>query len=285
MPHPMGWSPRALVKQIVPLEEEATHAIHGIAGPGSGASARTPSMAGNAASRHRPGGRPAARPAGEAPLEHSQKPGTSASEPVAPDPAALHLGDRANGTSETKDRSPDAGPASRMGDSAPENGGRAGGRTVAGAAGPAVPWSAATDSAVPSPSTLGLDPTPAAIETAPTGPASKSPARGSGAPGGESAPRPLNGYLRQGAGLYRQFNQFSPAHMVRVTHCRVMPPVVVQLGDLVGLIYRSDKRQRGKSRTYIHRLTTPPRLVSNVDGTQLFLVGGSYRITPRGVEG
>jgi len=64
-----------------------------------------------------------------------------------------------------------------------------------------------------------------------------------------------------------------------------MPPVVVQVGDLIGLMYRSDKWQRGRPRTYIHRLTSPPRLVSNVDGTQLYLVGGSYRITPRGVEG
>jgi hypothetical protein len=64
-----------------------------------------------------------------------------------------------------------------------------------------------------------------------------------------------------------------------------MPPVVVQLGDLVGLIYRSDKWQRGEPRTYIHVMQTPPRLVSDVAGQQLYLVGGSYRVTPEGIEG
>jgi hypothetical protein len=29
----------------------------------------------------------------------------------------------------------------------------------------------------------------------------------------------------------------------------------------------------------------PPRLVSNIDGTQLYIVGGSYQVTPRGIEG
>jgi hypothetical protein len=28
-----------------------------------------------------------------------------------------------------------------------------------------------------------------------------------------------------------------------------------------------------------------PRLVSNVAGTQLYVVGGSYRVTRRGIEG
>lgn len=64
-----------------------------------------------------------------------------------------------------------------------------------------------------------------------------------------------------------------------------MPPVVVELGELAGLIYRSDKWQPGQPRTYIHFMEEPPRLVSNIDGTQLYLVGGSYRVTPRGIEG
>jgi hypothetical protein len=65
----------------------------------------------------------------------------------------------------------------------------------------------------------------------------------------------------------------------------LIPPVVVQLGDLVGLIYRSDKWQPGAPRTYIHFMRQPPRLVSDPAGRQLFLVGGSYRITGEGIEG
>lgn len=64
-----------------------------------------------------------------------------------------------------------------------------------------------------------------------------------------------------------------------------MPPVVVELGELVGLVYRSDKGRPGRWQPYIHLMQDPPRLVSNVQGTQLYIVGGSYRVTPRGIEG
>jgi hypothetical protein len=91
--------------------------------------------------------------------------------------------------------------------------------------------------------------------------------------------------LRLGANLYRQFNRFEPAQIEHVHHSRLIPPVVVGLGELAGLIYRSDKWQPGHPRTYIHFMENPPRLVSNVKGTQLYIVGGDYRITPRGIEG
>lgn len=91
--------------------------------------------------------------------------------------------------------------------------------------------------------------------------------------------------VQRGIDLYHGFNGFEPAHAVKVHHPRVIPPVVVELGELVGLIYRSDKRQPGQPQTYIHRMENPPRLVSNIEGTQLYIVGGSYQVTPRGIEG
>lgn len=91
--------------------------------------------------------------------------------------------------------------------------------------------------------------------------------------------------IQQGASLYQQFNQFEPSHIERTHHPRLIPPVVVELGELVGLIYRSDKWQSGHPRAYIHLMQDPPRLVSNVEGTQLYILGGSYRITEYGIEG
>jgi hypothetical protein len=91
--------------------------------------------------------------------------------------------------------------------------------------------------------------------------------------------------VRQGIGLYQAFNRFGPSRVVRISHARVIPPVVVELGALVGLIYRSDKGQPGQLRTYIHFMENPPRLVCNPEGTQLYVVGGSYRVTPQGIEG
>ena len=89
----------------------------------------------------------------------------------------------------------------------------------------------------------------------------------------------------QGIGLYHAFNRFGPSRVMKIRHSRMIPPVVVELGELVGLMYRSDKGQPGQPRTYIHRMENPPRLVSNVEGTQLYVVGGSYQVTPQGIEG
>lgn len=91
--------------------------------------------------------------------------------------------------------------------------------------------------------------------------------------------------MQQGIDLYHAFNRFGPARVMKIRHSRVIPPVVVELGELVGLIYRSDKGQPGQPRAYIHRMEHPPRLVSNIEGTQLYVVGGSYRVTPQGIEG
>jgi hypothetical protein len=91
--------------------------------------------------------------------------------------------------------------------------------------------------------------------------------------------------VQQGINLYRAFNCFGPSRVRTVDHSRVIPPIVVELGELVGLMYRSDKGQLGQPRTYIHQMEDPPRLVSNIEGTQLYIVGGSYQVTPRGIEG
>lgn len=91
--------------------------------------------------------------------------------------------------------------------------------------------------------------------------------------------------MQQGKSLYHAFNGFEPSQVVKVHHRRVIPPVVVELGELVGVIYRSDKGRSGRPLTYIHRMENPPRLVSNAEGTQLYIVGGGYRVTPRGIEG
>jgi hypothetical protein len=91
--------------------------------------------------------------------------------------------------------------------------------------------------------------------------------------------------VQQGIDLYRTFNRLGPSRVRAVDHFQVIPPIVVDLGELVGLMYRSDKGQPGQPQTYIHRMEDPPRLVSNIEGTQLYIVGGSYQVTPRGIEG
>ena len=65
--------------------------------------------------------------------------------------------------------------------------------------------------------------------------------------GEESDPdeQAVDGGVGDAARLYRTFARFDPCRIVRVRHRRVIPRVVVQLGNLMGLIYRSDKWNRG----------------------------------------
>jgi hypothetical protein len=59
---------------------------------------------------------------------------------------------------------------------------------------------------------------------------------------------------------------------------------LIELGRLAALVYRSSK-WTGRPRTYIHFMEDPPRLVTDATGRRLFIVGGSYRVTSRGIEG
>jgi len=283
MPHPMGWAPHALVRRTVPLREGEPYAIHGNAGAGDAGAAgpaEEARMAPPVAARHRRGRGAAQGSTGQATVGLAQAAGPAGAEPVAQGPAPLHLGDRARRAAAAEDRQPDQGAAPPVGSPAAPDRDGTGSGPLSGDAGADRPDDGGAASATAG-AVSALDAAPAGSPGAP----GATPAGGPGPADGAGVPGALNGYLRQGAGLYRGFHQFDPEHTVRVAHHRVMPPVVVQVGDLIGLMYRSDKWQRGRPRTYIHRLTSPPRLVSNVDGTQLYLVGGSYRITPRGVEG
>jgi hypothetical protein len=95
--------------------------------------------------------------------------------------------------------------------------------------------------------------------------------------------------IKQEDVLEQKFNQVQPPQTKKVQHPR-MPPVVMDLGELVGVIYRSNQycsgqEQPGDPHLHLHQMEDPPRLVSNVEGTQLYILGGSYRVTANGIEG
>ena len=85
--------------------------------------------------------------------------------------------------------------------------------------------------------------------------------------------------------LFERFHSFVPPRTLRRRCRRLMPKVLVNLGELRGLIYSSDKEQCGRPRTFIHFMETPPLLASDASGKQLYIVGGNYRVTSRGIEG
>jgi hypothetical protein len=263
MPHPLGWAPRALVKQVISMQEDQTYDIrrNGIAGDRGPAAGARLALGGDprySARRSSGEGRP-----GQDAVGSAAEPAAAPAEPLAQASAAPDLGAGSDASRASGDQPPDQGAAPRLG------------RSPSGRDGaPHGHWSARRSPPFRAPATI-----------APAAPAGRGSPDRPAAAGGQGGAPALNGYIRQGGRLYRRFKRVEPDGLIRVTHCRLIPPVVVQLGDLVGLIYRSDKWQPGAPRTYIHFMRQPPRLVSDPAGRQLFLVGGSYRITGEGIEG
>ena len=281
MPHAMGWSPRAPVRLVLPVEEKSTddnapsRSIRGI----------TTTAASPSASRARSG---ATRTAGawvasgsdsQHPLRRSRTARSTSAravdataaaaaarqEPVAQGPAPLLLAERTGAETPPHHDAAYRGAAQKLGIAAAQ-------RTARSAADPNE--AALCDQ-------TGGDPSTAASAPSPAGSPSKS---RDGEADRARRPTSLGGYVRDAGELYRRFTRLPVRSIRRVAHSRLIPPIVVELGTLVGLIYRSDKWV-GRPHTYIHYMEDPPRLVSDVAGHRLFLVGGSYRVTQRGIEG
>ena len=85
--------------------------------------------------------------------------------------------------------------------------------------------------------------------------------------------------------LFQRFHCFSPQRLIRLHQDRTIPKVLAHVGELRGLIYRSDRGQRGQPRTFVHFFQNSPLLASDPRGKQLHILGGNYRVSPRGIEG
>jgi len=83
--------------------------------------------------------------------------------------------------------------------------------------------------------------------------------------------------------IFEAFAGCPAARVVTTTLDRVIPGILVDMGALRGLVYSKD--HGGTKRTYIHFMDDPPRLMCDPDGRQLYVLGGSYRVTQRGIEG
>lgn len=63
------------------------------------------------------------------------------------------------------------------------------------------------------------------------------------------------------------------------------PPVLVRLGDVRGVLYRSDK-WGGRPHDYIHETEEPyPGLYATPDGARVIILGGGLVATGAGLEG
>jgi hypothetical protein len=269
MPFAMGWSPNAPVRLVLSVEEESnddhpitrsTRATTAAHADGTVDNAPT-RVAPRSVARHTNGRGAATRPAGEGAVGSTAPPSAARKRCVDTDDAALHLAARARPTPSSSYNTKDSGAAQRVGGSR----GTSTTPRQRRARLTSDPPDAAPASRIAAASGDGA--TAAATSTARV-------AKGT----------PLNEAVNDASTLYSRFTRLPARSVQRITHQRVMPPVVVELGRLMAIVYRSDKWV-GHPRTYIHYMEDPPRLVSDTAGRRLFLIGGSYRITARGIEG
>jgi hypothetical protein len=73
---------------------------------------------------------------------------------------------------------------------------------------------------------------------------------------------------------------------MRMRFTRIVRLPLKPVGELRGVIYRASRAPGEAPKNYVHffqgRL---PMLVTNPTGTRLYIIGGHYRVTQRGIEG
>lgn len=98
--------------------------------------------------------------------------------------------------------------------------------------------------------------------------------------------------LRKAFEFYEKFHWGIPSRKIIQTELEIPKADaqgirhMVALGYLRGLIYQSTKEGEKKDQNYIHALEPAlPLLCTDEDGLRLFIVGGDYRVEPRGIVG
>lgn len=88
--------------------------------------------------------------------------------------------------------------------------------------------------------------------------------------------------LQQAGRLFEDFRGKEPRQVDRIT-VPALPRVLLPLGECLGIMYRTDRD--GETENYLHRFkkTARPTLAVTSDGRNLYLLGGAYRVTDRGI--
>ena len=100
-----------------------------------------------------------------------------------------------------------------------------------------------------------------------------------------SSARARRGPVKRGCALFEKFHRYDADRVVRRRLRRRIPRVLVRLGRLKAVVYTSDKGSTDRPLTYIHFMERQPLLTCDTRGRQLYIVGGRYRVTERGLEG
>jgi hypothetical protein len=105
-------------------------------------------------------------------------------------------------------------------------------------------------------------------------------------PKGKRQPNPVppskHVQIRDAKNLYRNFTGHEPSELVSIDK-PIMPDVVSVIGDIDGVLYTTVRD--GVTEKYIHKFkkNCRPLFAVSPDGKQLFMLGGSYDFTERGI--
>ncbi|HJQ68526.1 MAG TPA: hypothetical protein VKA70_06125 [Blastocatellia bacterium] len=84
----------------------------------------------------------------------------------------------------------------------------------------------------------------------------------------------------------KRIGSICPSAMVRVRVFRMARPPVVPVGELRGVIYRASRSPGEPPKNYVHFFKERlPILVTDRTGKRLYIVGGQYQVTRKGIEG
>ena len=87
-------------------------------------------------------------------------------------------------------------------------------------------------------------------------------------------------------GSQPRFGGACGCQMMRVRLTRIVRRPLRAVGELRGVIYRTRRVPGEAPKNYVHFFQQRrPLLVTNPTGTRLYIMGGQYRVTPRGIEG
>jgi hypothetical protein len=96
--------------------------------------------------------------------------------------------------------------------------------------------------------------------------------------------RKVEAVVRDGADQFERFHWGNPPKRIRKVRLSKRPRVLVEIGELVAVTYRTAKGATRRD-DWIHEHSRPrPRLAYDAETGALHIVGGAYRITEEGIE-
>jgi hypothetical protein len=86
-------------------------------------------------------------------------------------------------------------------------------------------------------------------------------------------------------GSHQHFGSPCVCQTMRMRFTRIVRLPLRPVGELRGVIYRASRVPGEAPKNYVHFFQRRlPLLVTNPMGTRLYIIGGHYRVTQRGIE-